>query len=78
MPKQPGFWSVADRLRELSAQGNPLEELLGPAERPKGGRPPLDAGLKFKVPVARPTPPKPAIAILKVRMYWLLSFLSVQ
>ena len=28
MPKQPGFWSVEDRLRELSEQGDPLEKLL--------------------------------------------------
>jgi len=27
MPRQPGFWSVDDRLRELSAQGDPLEKL---------------------------------------------------
>jgi hypothetical protein len=24
---QPGFWDVQDRLRELSAQGDPLEKL---------------------------------------------------
>ncbi len=28
MARQAGFWSVADRLRELSAQGDPLEKLL--------------------------------------------------
>ncbi len=28
MPRQAGFWSVEDRLRELSAQGDPLEKLL--------------------------------------------------
>jgi hypothetical protein len=65
MPKQPGFWSVEDRLRELSTQGDPLEKLLEivdyeifravlnealrPDERPKGGRPPFDAVLKFKM-----------------------------
>ena len=65
MPKQPGFWSVEDRLRELSAQGDPLETLqeivdfelfrpvlmkaLGGGERPKGGRPPFDAVLKLKM-----------------------------
>ena len=63
--KQPGFWSVEDRLRELSEQGDPLEKLqeivdfelfrpvlseaLGPADRSKGGRPPFDAVLKFKM-----------------------------
>lgn len=65
MPKQLGFWSVEDRLRELSAQGDPLEKLqeivdfelfrpvlvkaLAPGERAKGGRPPFDAVLKFKM-----------------------------
>jgi len=65
LPKQPGFWSMEDRLRELSAQGDPLEKLqeivdfelfrpvlveaLGPGERAKGGRPPFDAVLKFKM-----------------------------
>ena len=65
MPKQPGFWSVEDRLRELSEQGDPLEKLtqivdfelfrpvlseaLGSADRSKGGRPPFDAVLKFKM-----------------------------
>ena len=28
MPKQSRFWSVEDRLDELSAQGNSLEKLL--------------------------------------------------
>ncbi len=28
MPRQAGFWSVEDRLRQLSAQGDPLEKLL--------------------------------------------------
>lgn len=65
MPKQAGFWSVEDRLRELSAQGDSLEQLLqiadfeifrpvlnealGRDERPRGGRPPFDAVLKFKM-----------------------------
>ena len=65
MPKQAGFWSVEDRLRELSAQGDPLEKLtkivdfemfrpvlfeaLGSDVRPKGGRPPFDAVLKFRM-----------------------------
>jgi transposase, IS5 family len=65
LPKQPGFWSVEDRLRELSAQGDPLEKLLeivdfelfrpvldealGGTDRAKGGRPPFDAMLKFKM-----------------------------
>jgi IS5 family transposase len=65
LPKQLGFWSVEDRLRELSEQGDPLEKLqeivdfelfrpvlmeaLGGGERSKGGRPPFDAVLKFKM-----------------------------
>jgi IS5 family transposase len=65
LPKQLGFWSVEDRLRELSARGDPLEKLqeivdfelfrpvlreaLGRGERSKGGRPPFDAVLKLKM-----------------------------
>jgi hypothetical protein len=65
LPKQPGFWGFEYRLRELSAQGDPLERLLeivdfeifravlnealGPDEWPKGGRPPFDGVLKFKM-----------------------------
>jgi transposase, IS5 family len=65
MPRQAGFWSVEDRLKELSARGDPLEKLqeivdfelfrpvldeaLGPGDRSKGGRPPFDAVLKFKM-----------------------------
>ena len=65
MPGQAGFWSVEDRLKELSAQGDPLEQLqkilnfeqfrpvlidaAGPVDRSKGGRPPFDAVLKFKM-----------------------------
>ncbi len=62
---QPGFWDVEARLRELSAQGDPLEKLaatvdfemfrpdlaaaLGPRDLAKGGRPPFDPVLKFKM-----------------------------
>lgn len=65
MPSQPGSWSLEDRLRELSADRDPLEKLqeivdfevfravlkgaLGPDEQPQGGRPPLDAVLTFKM-----------------------------
>jgi transposase len=65
MPKQAGFWNVEDRFRELSTQGDPLEKLLeivdfeifravlrealGTDERPRGGRPPFDPVLKFKM-----------------------------
>ena len=65
MPRQTGFWSVDDRLRELSEQGDPLEKLLeivdfelfrpvldaaiGPSDRAKGGRPPFDAVLKLEM-----------------------------
>jgi hypothetical protein len=64
LPGQPGFWSVEDRLRELSAQGDPLEQLrqivdfelfrpvlaaaAGTADRSKGGRPPFDV-CRFEV-----------------------------
>jgi IS5 family transposase len=63
--RQPGFWDVEARLRELSAQGDPLEKLsatvdfemfrpdlvaaLGRRDVAKGGRPPFDAVLKFKM-----------------------------
>ena len=62
---QAGFWDVEDRLRELSAQGDPLEKLaatvdfeifrsdlaaaLGERDRSKGGRPAFDAVLKFRM-----------------------------
>lgn len=62
---QPGFWDVQDRLRELSAQGDPLEKLtttvdfelfrddlnvaLGTRDRSKGGRPAFDPVLKFRM-----------------------------
>jgi hypothetical protein len=62
---QPGFWDVQDRLRELSAQGDPLEKLartvdfelfrgelttaLGAREGGKGGRPAFDPVLKFRM-----------------------------
>ena len=65
MPSQPGFWSVEERLKELSAQGDPLEKLqqivdfelfrpvltmaIGAVDRSKGGRPPFDAILKLKM-----------------------------
>jgi IS5 family transposase len=65
LPSQTGFWSVEDRLQELSAQGDPLEQLqqivdfelfrpvlatvTGTVDRSKGGRPPFDAVLKFKM-----------------------------
>lgn len=63
--RQAGFWDVEERLRELSAQGDPLEKLsatvefevfradldsaLGPRDRTRGGRPPFDAVLKFRM-----------------------------
>ena len=65
LSSQPGFWSVEDRLKELSAQGDPLEtllsvvdfelfrpvleEALGSVDRSKGGRPAFDAILKLKM-----------------------------
>jgi IS5 family transposase len=63
--RQPGFWDVEERLRELSAQGDPLEKLvatvdfeifrpelaaaLGRRDPARGGRPPFDAVLKFRM-----------------------------
>jgi len=63
--RQPGFWDVEERLRELSAQGDPLEKLaatvdfeifraeldaaVGARDRSKGGRPPFDPVLKFRM-----------------------------
>ena len=63
--RQPGFWDVEERLRELSAQGDPLEKLaatvdfemfrpdldaaLGRGAPARGGRPPFDAVLKFRM-----------------------------
>jgi transposase len=62
---QPGFWDVQERLRELSAQGDPLEKLsvtvdfelfrseltaaFGPRDLRKGGRPSFDPVLKFRM-----------------------------
>lgn len=63
--RQAGFWDVEHRLRELSAQGDPLEKLaatvelemfrpdlaaaLGPRDPVKGGRPGFDVVLKFRM-----------------------------
>ncbi len=65
MAGQMGFWSITDRLAEISARGDPLETLagtldfeifrpvletaLGRAPRWKGGRPPFDPVLKFRM-----------------------------
>lgn len=65
MVKQAGFWSVDDRLAEISARSDPLETLnstvdferfrpiveraAGSSRSPKGGRPALDAVLKFRM-----------------------------
>lgn len=65
MADQPGFFDADERLRALSAAGDPLEPLkalvdfevfrrdlelaLGRADRSRGGRPPYDAVLMFRV-----------------------------
>src|SRR5215472_13461863 len=65
MAGQPGFFDGDDRLKALSASGDPLERLalvvdfevfrealeaaLSRSDRTKGGRPPYDAVLMFKV-----------------------------
>jgi IS5 family transposase len=65
MPGQRGFWDVEERLKELSAEGDPLEKLgatvdfelfrpvltkaLGGSDPSKGGGPGFDPVLKFKM-----------------------------
>ena len=65
MAKQAGFWSVEDRLAEISDGGDPLEtlnatvdfeifrpileEAAGSKRSPKGGRPAMDVVLKFRM-----------------------------
>lgn len=65
MGVQPGFFDTEERLRELSEAGDPLERLLvvvdfeifradldaalRRSDRRKGGRPPLDAVMMFKI-----------------------------
>ncbi|MBB1492706.1 transposase [Paracoccus sp. MC1854] len=65
MTGQLGFWSITERLAEISAQGDPLETLaatvdfemfrpvlegaLGRPPRWKDGRPPFDPVLKFRM-----------------------------
>ena len=65
LARQPGFWSVEDRVCELSARGDPLEKLLdivelelfrpvlddalGGSDRLKIGGPPFDAVLKLEM-----------------------------
>lgn len=76
MSGQRGFWDVEDRLRALSRRGDPLERLQATVDfemfrpelsramclgaRPKGGRPPFDVVLKFRMfGVAGPSRPVP-------------------
>ncbi|HET6521512.1 MAG TPA: IS5 family transposase [Geminicoccaceae bacterium] len=65
MAGQPGFFDLDERYAALSASGDPLERLarvvdfeifradldraLNRSERPKGGRPPMDAVMMFKI-----------------------------
>ena len=65
MAGQPGFFDLDERLRQLSSGGDPLQRLsrvvdfelfrkplakaLKRSDRAKGGRPPYDAVLMFKV-----------------------------
>ena len=65
MPKQPGFFDADERLKALSAAGDPLERLravvdfelfraeleasLAHGDRSRGDRPPYDAVLMFRV-----------------------------
>ena len=65
MRRQPGFFDVEERLRELSAKGDELERLsalvdfeafrsdleraVPRSDRAKGGRPPYDRVLMFRI-----------------------------
>ncbi len=65
MAGQMGFWSITERLAEISARGDPLEtlaatvdfemfrpvlvETVGRPPRWKGGRPPFDLVVKFRM-----------------------------
>ena len=65
MAKQAGFWSVEDRLAEISAGGDPLDVLdrtvefarfrpileraVGRPRGARGGRPAMDVVLKFRM-----------------------------
>ncbi len=65
MAKQPGFRDVEERLKEISADGDPLETLAGAVDferfrpilkraagkppGPKGGRPALDVVPEFRM-----------------------------
>jgi hypothetical protein len=65
MAGQPGFWDVEDRSRQLSTRGDLLEKLsatvdfelfrldlkaaVWPRALSKGGRPPFDVVLKFRM-----------------------------
>src|SRR5919199_1612985 len=65
MARQPGFFDTDERLRALSAAGDPLERLaavvdfelfrpeletaLARGDRSRGGRPPFDAVLMFRI-----------------------------
>ncbi len=67
MVKQPGFFDVGERLARLSGPGNQLEafsrtvncevfrpdlvQVLAYSDGSKGGRPPFDPVLMFKIPV---------------------------
>ena len=61
MAGQPGFFDVDERYAALSAAGDPLERLssvvdfeifraaLARSDRSRGGRPPYDAVLMFRI-----------------------------
>jgi hypothetical protein len=49
---QPGFWDVEDRLRELSAQGDPLEKLAATVDF-ELFRADLTASLASQLPAVR-------------------------
>ena len=65
MERQPSFWNIEDRLRQLSVRGDPLEKLsatvdfdlfraepqaaLGSRDLSMGGSPPFDVVLKLRM-----------------------------
>ena len=49
MAVQPGFFDLSDRYEALSAAGDPLVAALRRGPRNKGGRPPFDPVLMFKI-----------------------------
>ena len=90
MAGQIGFWDVQDRLSQLSRHGDPLEKLsvtvdfgmfrvdlanaFPRGDRSKGGRPPFDPVLKFKMLVLHALnglSPEQTEFLVKDRLNWM-------